>query len=145
MLDIYSLSRNRVSWLLSPFVTEFNLDVLSFHTCLIFLWFVIGFLLVTKSSFLALAVQPCGASWCRSCRCWRYQISSIFYPCGLGRTDEMNVMQGYLHTFWSCLGQASPAHRRLCRPVTCGAQSPGITTFRGNGGRKGWTRQFFYN
>lgn len=72
-------------------------------------------------SFLALAVQPCGASWCWSCWCWRYQISSIFYPCGLGRTDEMNRMQGYLCTFWSSLWQASPAQRQLCLTVTYGA------------------------
>lgn len=72
-------------------------------------------------SFLALAVQPCGASWCWSCWCWRYQISSVFYPCGLGRTDEMNRMRGYLCTFWSSLWQASPAQRQLCLTVIYGA------------------------
>ena len=103
---------------------------------------IIEFLLVTKSSFLALAVQPRGASWCWSCWGGRYQISSIFYPRGLGRADEVNILQARLHTVWSSLGQASPAPRQLCLLVTCGAPSIGVRPLEDMGDQKAEREQF---
>lgn len=93
MLDTAPFQEKIVNWLLCSFVAgvEFTSTFLSY--ILFSFNLLIGFLLVTKSSFLALTVQSCGTSWCWSCWCWRYQIAPIFYLCGLGRTDEMNIMQ----------------------------------------------------